>query len=337
MKGTKIQILEDKKKPIISIISATIFMKWMTEGIIAIYNELGEIFEFNSYFLNDVNDGKISKNKLKEAIFNTDIMLIDIRGHCLAVDILEESYKLMEQEFPEMYEKKQIITLIGGNPQLMRLTKLGTFKGQSIPLPKSSIEYNFDEIKDITDAVNKGMKIDRIMRKFSTIFPIKVLKHIRNWAYIRDYWVNGLAGVADNHKNLLLFLLKNYLGYPQLKVSKPIDIPEIGIFDPVSNVFYDNLKNMLKIKPLNPNKQTIGLFFYGGLYFEQSLPIVKELAEKLSDFNIITVFSSVIFNVKAHREFFFLKNRSLVSLIINLQYFQLNGGPFVGNSSVTLY
>lgn len=336
MKETKIQISEDKKKPIISIISATIFMRWMTEGIIAIYNELGEIFELNSYFLNDVNDGKISKNKLKEAIFNTDIMLIDIRGHCLAVDILEKSYKLMEQEFPEMYEKKQIITLLGGNPQLMRLTKLGTFKGQSIPLPKSSIEYNFDEINDITDAVNKGMKIDRIMRKFSTIFPIKVLKHIRNWAYTRDYWANGLAGVADNHKNLLLFLLKNYLGYPQLKVPKPIDIPDIGIFDPVSNVFYDNLKNMLKIKPLNPNKQTIGLFFYGGLYFEQSLPIVKELAEKLSDFNIITVFSSVMFNVKAHREFFFLKNRSLVSLIINLQYFQLNGGPFGGNSSVTL-
>lgn len=337
MKENKnIQANSNPEKPIISVISATVFMKWMIEGILEIYNEMGEIFEFKTYFLNDINDGQISKNEIIQAIYTSDIMLLDIRGHCVAVDILEDTYHKLEQESPELYEKKQIITLIGGNPQLMRLTKMGSFKGQSIPLPKSSIEYNFDEIQDLTEAVTKGIKIDRIMGKFSKIFPIKALKHIRNWVIAREYWTNGLAGIAENHKNLLLFLLKHYLGFSQLTVPKPKIIQETGIYHIQSECFFNSLKDFLKKYPLDLDKQTIGLFFYGGLYFEQSLSVVQEFAAKLQEYNVIAVFSNVLFNIEAHRNFFFLNNRNIVSLIINLQYFQLNGGPFGGNSSPTI-
>ncbi len=87
---------------------------------------------------------------------------------------------------------------------------------------------------------------------------------------------------------------------------------------------------------MDPNKQTIGLFFYGSLYFEQSLPVIEEFAKKFSDLNIIPVFSETLYNIKAHQKFFFKDETNLVSAIINFQYFQLNGGPFGGDSSITL-
>jgi len=325
-----------EKLPKISLITASIFMKWMTEGIIEINKQLGRVFNFRIYFLNDVNDRKISKEEFVKAIYESDIMLIDIRGHCLAVDILEEIYEKIENENIELFKKKQIITLIGGSPQLMRLTKIGSFMGRKIPLPKKKLELGFDEVPDLTEAVNKGMKIDKIMGKFSKMFPFRALKHIRNWVYLRDYWSHGFAGVAENHKNLILFLLKNYLGFNDLKVPKPLKIPEIGIYDPISCKYFETLEKYLEFKPLDPNKQTIGLFFYGSLYFEQSLPVIEEFAKKFSDLNIIPVFSDTLYNIKAHQKFFFKDETNLVSAIINFQYFQLNGGPLGGDSSITL-
>jgi len=325
-----------EKIPKISLITASVFMKWMTEGIIEIYQQFGRLFTFKIYFLNDVNDGKVPKEEFIEAIYESNIMLIDIRGHCLAVDILEETYEKMEKESLQLFEKKQIVTLIGGSPQLMRLTKIGSFMGRKIPLPKKKIELGFDEIPDITEAINKGMKIDQIIRKFSKMFPFGLFKHIKNWIYLRDYWSHGFAGVAENHKNLILFLLKNYLGFKDLKVSKPLKIPEIGIYDPNSNKYFETLDKYLQFKPIDSNKQTIGLFFYGSLYFEQSLPIIEEFVKKFSDFNIIPVYSEVLYNVDAHQNFFFKNDRNFVSIVLNFQYFQLNGGPFGGDSSITL-
>ena len=322
--------------PKISIITASVFMKWMTEGIIEIYQELGEILFFQSYFLNDVNDGKITKEDFIKAVYESDIMLIDIRGHCLAAEILEKTYKEIEKEDPKLFEKKQVITLVGGNPQLMRLTKIGTFLGRKIPSPKKKTQLSLDEIPDLTRDVMKGIKINEILRKFGTIFPIKSMKHVRNWIRLMDYWRGGLAGVAQNHKNMILFLLKNYLGFKGFNVPKPMEIPRFGIYDITLNRYFEDLKDYLKEKPLDPNKQTIGLFFYGGMYFEQSLPIIEEFMKNLLDYNVIPVFSEVLYNVEAHKKLFFMNNKNVVSTILNFQYFQLKGGPFGGNSSITL-
>lgn len=322
--------------PKISLITASVFMKWMTEGIIEIYQELGKAFNFQSYFLNDVNDEKIPKEEFIKKIYDSDIFLIDIRGHCLAAEIFEETYHKMEKEDPGLFEKKQIITLVGGNSQLMRLTKIGTFQGRKIPMPKKKTQLSLDEVPDLTEAVMKGVKINEILRKFSTIFPVKSLKHIRNWIRLMDYWRGGLAGVAENHKNMILFLLKNYLGFDDIKVPKPMKIPQFGIYDIVLNKYYEDLEEYLKEKPLNTNKQTVGLFFYGGMYFEQSLPIIEEFGKNLSDYNIIPVFSEVLYNIEAYKKFFFKNGTNIVSTVINFQYFQLNGGPFGGDASITL-
>ncbi|MHA1729612.1 MAG: cobaltochelatase subunit CobN [Promethearchaeota archaeon] len=324
-----------KSLPKITLVSSSVFLKWIAEGIREIYDELGKIFEFKIYFLNDVNEGKIPKQDFMEEIYSSDVMLLDIRGNCPAAEILVDTYSKMEQEDLKFFEKKTIISLVGGNSEIRKLTKMGPFQAKKIPSSKLN-DYGLDDIPDLTWAVRFGQRMTKLMNVLGKIFPFKALKHARNWALMMDYWVYGLGGIAANHKSMLLFLLKNYLGYKDLKVPKPQKIPSYGIYDVRLNEYFDNLETYLNKINYDPEKQTIGLFFYGGLYFEQSLPIVKKFMEYLDDFNIIPVFSDVLTNVPAHRDFFFKDGIKIVSVIINLQYFQLNGGPFGGDGSITI-
>ncbi len=324
-----------KKIPKITLISASVFTKWLTECISQIYREIGKQFDFKVYFLNDVDSGKTTKDEFIKEIYESRIMLIDIRGNCPTVELLVDTYKKMENENPKLFNSKTIIALVGGNSEIRRLTKMGPFFARRIPSPQQT-EYGIDEIPDITNGVRFGQKMTNLMKTMGKIFPIKVLRHARYWGLMMDYWVYGLGGLAENHKNMILFLLKHYMGYKDLKVQKPLKIPSFGIYDINLNRYFGNLEDYFKVKPINLQKQTLGLFFYGGLYFEQSLPIVEEFIKNLTDFNVIPVFSDVLTNLEAYQKFFLQNNKSIVSGVINLQYFQLNGGPFGGDGSVTL-
>jgi len=286
-------------------------------------------------FLNDIDSGKIPKEEFIEEIYDSDIMLMDIRGNCLTAEMLVKTYNQMEENQPELYEEKTIIALVGGNSEIRKLTKMGSFKAKKIP-SSSQEDYGLEEIPDLTDAVRFGQRMTKLIKVIGKIFPIRVLKHARYWGLMMDYWVYGLGGIGVNHKNMILFLLKNYLGYDDLDVPKPEKIPSYGIYDVKLNQYFNDLDDYLEKIEYNPAKQTIGLFFYGGLYFEQSLPIVEKFMEYLDNFNIIPVFSEVLTNIEAHQKFFFHNGQQIVSAIINLQYFQLNGGPFGGDSTTTM-
>jgi len=324
-----------KNVPKITLVSASVFVKWLTEGIREIYDELGHIFDFKIYFLNDVDSGKIPKEEFIEDIYNSEIMLLDIRGNCPTAEILVNIYNKLEQEDPALFEEKNIIALVGGNSEIRKLTKMGSFLAKKIP-SSSQEEYGTDEIPDLTDAVRFGQRMTNLIKIIGKVFPFRALKHARYWSLMMDYWVYGLGGIGENHKNMILFLLKHYLGYDEIDVPKPQKIPSDGIYDIKLNKYFENLEEYLTEIKYNPAKQTIGLFFYGGLYFEQSLPIVESFMENLNEFNVIPVFSDVLTNVEAHKEFFFRDGKKIVSAIINLQYFQLNGGPFGGDSSTTI-
>jgi cobaltochelatase CobN len=327
---------ENQKIPQITLVSQSIFVKWLTEGIKEIYEDLGRIFSFKMLFLNHIDSGRISEEEFIKEIYDADIMLMDIRGNCPAAEILVKTYDEMEENDPELFEEKNIIALVGGNSEIRKLTKMGSFKAKKIP-SSEGIEYGLDEIPDMTDKVRFGQRMNKFIKFLGKIFPIRALKHARYWGLMMDYWVYGLGGIGENHKNMILFLLNNYLGYEDLvEVPKPQKIPPYGIYHVKLNKYFNDLDDYLDIINYDPAKQTIGLFFYGGLYFEQSLPVVEKFMEELNDFNIIPVFSEVLTNVEAHQEFFFQDDKRIVSLIINLQYFQLNGGPFGGDSTATL-
>ena len=271
-----------KKLPQISLITTSVFLKWLTEAIDELYKELGKIFEFKIYFLNDLDSGKISEEELITAIYNSDIMLLDIRGNSPTVEVLVKTYRKMEEENPNLFEIKEIIALVGGNSEIRGLTKMGSFQARKIPSP-SSEGYNIDEIPDLTNAVRFGQRMTKFLGFLGKVFPVKTLRHARYWVMMMDYWVHGLGGIAVNHKNMILFLLKSYLGYKNIQVEKPKKIPPYGIFDPLLNEYFQSSEEYFQKKKFNANNQTIGIFFYGGLYFEQSLPVVEEFMLQLKE------------------------------------------------------
>ena len=109
--GQKIQ----EEIPKITLVSASVFIKWLIEGIKEIYDKLGQIFEFKIYFLNDVDSGKIPKEEFIQDIYDSEIMLIDIRGNCPTAELLVDTYNKMELRKPKLFEDKTIISLVGGN------------------------------------------------------------------------------------------------------------------------------------------------------------------------------------------------------------------------------
>lgn len=324
-----------KQLPQITLITTSVFLKWLTEAIDEIYKELGKLFEFKIYFLNDLDSGKIPEEELITTIYNSDIMLLDIRGNSPTVEVLVKTYRKMEEENPNLFGTKQIIALVGGNSEIRGLTKMGSFQARKIPSP-SSEGYSIDEIPDLTNAVRFGQRMTKFLGFLGKVFPVKTLRHARYWVMMMDYWVHGLGGIAVNHKNMILFLLKNYLGQKSLQVEKPKKIPPYGIYDPLLSEYFQTSEEYFQKINYDPKKQTVGIFYYGGLYFEQSLPIVKEFMRNLSEFNILPIFSDVLTNIEAYETLFFENGRCLVSTVINLQYFQLNGGPFGGSGLTTL-
>jgi cobaltochelatase CobN len=82
----------------------------------------------------------------------------------------------------------------------------------------------------------------------------------------------------------------------------------------------------------DPEKPTVGVLFYGGMHFDDTRPLAEAIYEHLhEDANIITVFSNVTDNLTAMNEYL-----NDIDLFINLQYFQINGGPLGGSPEPTI-
>lgn len=307
----------------------------LTDAVTTIKSEFGDIFDLKIIFIKDLSQNKMSPEAFRKILEATAILLIDIRGNSPEVEILVEYYHDLQLHAPEKYKEKNIISLVGGNAELRALTKLGSFEAKKIPT-KAGGELGFDEIPDLSDLVQKGIKISQNMAKISKVLPIGIMRHMRNWFLAMDYWVYGYSGIPENHTNMLRFLLKEYLNVKFKEISPPLKIPVQGIYHPLYNKYFESLAAYTEQYPLDQAKQTIGIFYYGGIYFEQSLPIVREFTENLHEFNIIPVYSEVTTNLQTLNNFFFIKDRCIASIIINLQYFQLNGGPFGGNNLPTM-
>lgn len=324
-----------KRIPTILIVSTMVCTRNLIDAAANVQEELGDTFDLSIYFVNDVNTGQISRHDFTAAIHDADVVLIDIRGNDLASEIIVETYARMEREEPDLFKARLIVSLVGGNEEIRRLTKLGSFMARSIPSKKAG-DIGMDGVPDITDLVKKGMRIGQAMKTAGKYLPVGMLKHARNWGLLMDYWVFGHAGIRENIENMFKLLLRDYLGHDHLHVPEPQKIPPFGIYDPRVDQYFATIEEYHTVQVPDPSLQTIGIFYYGGIYFEQTLPVLKMFMEQLVGFNLIPVFSEVLYNLDAQEKFFFKDGITLVSAVINLQYFQINGGPFGGNNARTL-
>ncbi|GAB4316428.1 MAG: cobaltochelatase subunit CobN [Methanobacteriaceae archaeon] len=286
----------------------------LKEALGKIKKNYGEILNLKKVYLDDYENPKTPLDEIKEWIQKSDIILVDIRGDLR-----------LGRELPRLIGdgEKTVVVLVWGGEDLLSVLSMGKFQGKNvIPLFKDN-----------------GMDFDKIVRsrnlqeldKANKFLDKDVLVDIRNWIQILDYYGQN---DAENLKNMFLFLLKNYsddfndIGIDE--IPQPKHQPLYGLYLPYHGI-YEDLDKYKKAIGYSIEKPTIGILFYGGMHFDDTRPLAEGVYENLrNEANIITVFSNVENNIKAINKY--MKD---IDLFLNLQYFQINGGPLGGDVQET--
>ncbi|MCQ8903598.1 MAG: magnesium chelatase subunit H [Methanothrix sp.] len=248
-----------------------------------------------------------------EDLRSSDAVLVDIRGSCRAEEIVYETLKDGDNI---------VVNLVSPIGRMMSITRLGSFRGSSV-----AKRLKAGEVRDPEEIWEKIKRIQGIVETAGRVAPLGPVRDASNYIKIAKYW---RYGGPENLKNLLILLLREYLGCDLPRAADPVPFPEYGIYH--RGMFLDSLDALLP--HLDPERASIGVLFYGNMHFDQCLPVLKALDEALGDVNIIPVFSDGIHNLRAIRSFF-LRDASVIDAMINLTWFRINGGPLGGDPELT--
>ena len=263
--------------------------------------------------------------EFRNAITNSDVILIDIRS--------PTSWFVKElMELTSQSKAKVVIPLVVGSPLLLKLLKLGSLSGELIVSKLK--DYDFDaQYLDMS----RVWKIMDIFEKSGKVLPISILKHLRNWIFCQKYW---MYWSENNLKNLLYLILKEYFNF-NIKYSEPvIEIVPCSIYDP-NYRFIKNVQEYLKLGKVDPIKPTIAILLYSGMHFDQCKPVAEYLFKMFNSlgFNVLLIVGGggkdLDKNLDAVERNCMLDSKPIVDILINLQWFRINGGPYGGPSKPT--
>jgi len=284
----------------------------LKEVIKKIKEEYGNIVEIRKIYFDDYENPDIPLEPIEKEIDSSDIILVDIRGDTR-----------IGRELPRMLENKDktVVVLVAGSQHIFALTKMGKFSGEKIFKPGKEKEFN-------VHTYVKAKKFSELTKKLGKFIPIGMLKDMRNWVLSQEYYAEG---DAENLRNLILFLLKNYAEVKEIKkIPPPKPQPPYGLYIPKLGICEDLKEYKRKIE-YDVAKPTVGVLLYGGMHFADTKPIADALYEYLkNDVNFIFVFSKVEYNIEVINKY--LKD---IDLFLNCQYFRIHGGPYGGEPEPT--
>ena len=153
----------------------------LREAMKEIKGEYGEILSLRKIYFSEW-DKKPDYTRMKEAINQAQVILVDIRGQSRFTDWVRQA----------IADSSAVVTvLIGGHRDIMSLTRMGSFSGSDIP----SREGAFD-----VEAFLKVKKFSELTKKLGAILPLGKLKHMRNWVLACDYYAEGGTQNLDVYK-----------------------------------------------------------------------------------------------------------------------------------------
>ncbi|ABK14624.1 MAG: magnesium chelatase subunit H [Methanothrix sp.] len=269
-------------------------------------------FELRVYYPEQL-DLCVDPEGFSEELRSSDAVLVDIRGSCRAEEIAYETLKDGDNI---------VVNLVSPIGRMMSITRLGSFRGSSV-----ARRLKAGEVRDPEDLWEKIKTIQGIVETAGKVVPLAPVRDAGNYIKIVRYW---RYGGTENLQNLLTLLLREYLGCDLPRPPDPLPFPEYGIYH--RGGFLDSLDALLP--HLDAERATIGVLFYGNMHFDQCLPVLKALDDRLGDMNVIPVFSDGIHNLRAIRSFF-LKDKPVIDAMINLTWFRINGGPLGGDPDLT--
>lgn len=259
----------------------------------------------------DIEEGAISTQTLEHALRSADMVFLDIRGDGKAVGVCERV--LAKTQTP-------VALLIGGSPRMMSLLRLGTFSMKKI-MQRSARRSKKKNTGGFS--ISRAQRMMKIIERVGTFLPFGPLKHARNWALFMQYW--GHSG-DENICNMLALALREYCGVALRKPPRPRAYPDFGIYDPLSDRTWSSLESYQQDAGHDTGKPAIGILFYGGMHFEQSIVPAKEYTRRLREkgCNVIPAFSTAPHNLAAIKTLFMRGDAPVVDALVYIQWFQLS-------------
>jgi len=228
----------------IAIVANTSSLSNLWEALSEIEAEYGPVFKLLLFRVHEINEELVDKEQVTTLLKESDVILCDIRGGDKALEAVKEAWQS---------SAATVIPLMGGSPEVMALTRMGSFSMKRLAQRGTRVELDYRRIKQLTN----------IVEKLGTFLPFGALRHAKNWVRAIKYWTNS---GKDNLKNLLLFVAKEYGGL-KVRPLPPQEFPEDGIYYPGINQRFRRLGDYLKVRPLDKDKPTIGIIYYGGMHF----------------------------------------------------------------------
>jgi magnesium chelatase subunit H len=230
-------------------------------------------------------------------------------------------------------------------PQVMRLSKMGSFSMSQIGQSKSMISGFMKKRKEKSGAgfQDAMLKLLRTLPEVLKYFPMDKAQDVRNFMLSFQYW---LGGSQENLENFLLMLADKYVLDPgtkaALRYSDPVTYPDMGIWHPMATNMFEDVKeylNWFTSRPDISNDLKDPLAPCIGLVLQRTHLITKDDAHYVAmvqeleamGARVIPVFAGGLDFSKPVDAFFYdttLKEpKSLVDAVISLTGFALVGGP----------
>ncbi|MFB2623903.1 MULTISPECIES: cobaltochelatase subunit CobN [Methanothermobacter] len=276
----------------------------LKEALMKIRDEHGDIVRIKKVYLEKYEDPSVPLDELEGDVEDADVVLVDIRGN-----------ERIGRELPGILDgmDKTVITLVWGSNHILSLTSMGRLNLRRL------VELAPERI----DSLVRSRDTREIMRIGGSD---EIRDDLENWFRIMDYYGGG---DPDNLMNMILFILDAYTDL-EVPHDDPVEMPPYGLYLPFRG-FYTDIESYRGASKFDPDLPTVGMLFYSGMHFDDTRPLVEELYSRLhGEVNCTVVFSDVENNLRTIEEYM-----GDVDLFINMQYFQLNGGPLGGDPEAT--
>ena len=280
-------------------------------------------FTFKFFKAYDVDRGAIHPEEYVEELRSADVALIDLRGGDRAVPLTVQALK---------EGKNTVVCLVGGSPDLIKLTRMGSFSFSRIAAMREN-----PLLKRLFKGEPDYGQIRRMQERFEKLgktIPLGPLKHARNFALTLKYYDNPSE---KNYYNMLLFLLREYCGVKARAPAPPETMPDVALQNLSTGKVYTTLEEYLSEYPY-ADRRLVGIYHYGGYHYDQTLPAARMLAEKLEakGLGVVPLFSSDLRYHLGVERFFFRNGKPIVDCVVDLLWFRLAGGPIGGDHRETL-
>lgn len=297
-------------KPLFTFLLNAAQLEALQAALASFYEEHGEICRVRAFAVSDIEEELVPLDVVRRALIEAQVVFLDVRGGGRAAGLAAATLSQTQQP---------VLVLVGGSPEILRLARLGSFSMAQI-LARSQGRTGSGSRSLSLPRVQQFL---RLIEKGGSLLPFGRLRHARNWARAVRYWLNG---GRENIKNLLVLVGREYAGLRLPKPAPPCEFPELGIYDVFAGRYYQKLADYLQARGYQVGGPTVGLLFYGGMHFEQSVVPAKALARVLQErhnLQVIPVFAVAGRNLQAIEQFFFLNGQPCIDALVYFQWFQL--------------